>query len=176
MFTRLKYDNDTYQDDLKRSTRAVLHTMDPNWNTNCGTCYSNNGKTSSRVSNNDMIDVDSILKGIYDKKSNSIRGQHATPINHTLYMPPDCDSRVDTSYSRYSHPSYEIRGRAIGDMHMEYPLFDPQCNVFQNFEVNTRLHSKDNHRTIWQTPINQENFLPREIKETNNRKIRCEYV
>jgi hypothetical protein len=48
----------------------------------------------------------------------------------------------------------------VPDLNFSYPLQDPQCQIFENFSINTKLQAKDNHRTIWQVPLNQSDLLP----------------
>ena len=63
-------------------------------------------------------------------------------------------------------------------MRLEYPLYDPQCNIFENFQVNTRLQAKDNHRATWQVPLDQKETLPNKQYVSPRPKIctlNCQY-
>lgn len=164
-FTHSRYDKDAYDEEIARSTNPLLYRLDPNYAINCNQCFSSNGPRNGHeaatVSAANRIDVDSILKGISKKKSHSIHGQ----LPHSLdkiqtFMPKNCS--FDTEYTRYTHPAYDIKGLNVDDMRLDYPLHDPQCQIFENFQINTRLQAKDNHKTIWQVPLDQRNLLPTE--------------
>ena len=77
-------------------------------------------------------------------------------------MPPECSNELETQYSRYTHPSFDIKGLGQSDMRLDYPLHDPQCQISENFAINTRLKAKDEHITPWQIPMNQRDLLPTE--------------
>ena len=165
-FTKLQYDQDAYDERVSRSTNPLLYRLDPNYAVNCNPCFApygpRGGHDNSEVVG-DKIDVDSILKGI--GKSNSKANRHQMPnqlCNYSLQTPKECPNALETQYSRYTHPTYDIRGLNTKDMRMGYPLHDPQCQIFENFQVNTRLQAKDDHKPIWQTPINQRESLPTE--------------
>lgn len=193
-FTKQRYDNEAYNEEISRSTNPLLYKLDPNYAINCNHCFSShgphgpNGITSvgKRGGNNDtkvigdQIDVDSILKGITKVNSKAIRHQIPGTINNSqFYVPKECPQALETQYSRYSHPSFDIKGLNVRDMRFDYPLNDPQCQIFENFQVNTRLQAKDNHKAIWQTPIDQRNSMPTErlgkIKKCNV-ILNCNYA
>lgn len=153
MFTRLQYDRDTTNDSVKTSTGKYRHIMDANRYEHRMACPAKDEY---------MIDVDSILKGIDRKKSNSRVGQSHTPINIKFHKTPLLENREAVHNSRYSHPAYEIKGLAPGDMRLDYPHNDPQCNIFQDMAVNTRLQARDNFKMVCQEPISQDVFMPRQ--------------
>lgn len=165
--TGLKYDFDAYQENIQRSTFPLNYRLDINAAVNCNTCFAPyGGFGNQRAIREKQIDVDSILKGI-DKKNSKSNAQQIPqyPVNNNNNPLRDCSKALETEYTRYTHPSYDIKGLAINDMRLGYPLHDPQCNIFQNFEVNTRLYAKDNHKAAWQTPIDQRLFFPQEKKK-----------
>lgn len=167
-FTNLRYDQDAYNDQINTSTYPLLYKLDANRVVNCNPCFSaygpRGGNQNAVVANDgDRIDVDSILRGYTKNNSKAINQQLPHPVNqYQTYMPNDCSNGLETQYSRYTHPAYDIRGLNVSDMRLDYPLHDPQCNIFENFQVNTRLQAKDNHRTTWQIPLNQKDLLPTE--------------
>ncbi len=170
-FTKQRYDKEAYNEEISRSTNPLLYKLDPNYFINCNRCSSSNSVPSigRRGNDNDtkaignQIDVDSILRGI--TKVHSKANSHQVPDiinNGQFYVPTECPKALETQYSRYSHPSFDIKGLNVKDMRFGYPLNDPQCQIFENFQVNTRLQAKDNHKAIWQSPIDQRNSLPTE--------------
>jgi hypothetical protein len=165
-FTKQIYDNEAYNEQIARSTNPLLYKLDPNYTTNCNNCfapYGPRGGHDNAVIVGDKIDVDSVLKGITRVNSKANRHHIPDPINNSqYYVPNECPGALETQYSRYSHPSFDIRGLNVKDMRFGYPLNDPQCQIFENFGVNTRLQAKDNHKAIWQTPVDQRNSLPTE--------------
>jgi hypothetical protein len=165
-FTNLRYDPEAYDEEVLRSTNPLLYKLDPNYAINCNSCFApygpRGGHDNSEVVG-DKIDVDSILKGLHKINSKSNKHQMPEPLSHyPLQLPNECPTALETQHSRYTHPSFDIRGLNVADMRLGYPLHDPQCQIFENFEVNTRLQAKDDHKTIWQIPFNQRDLLPTE--------------
>lgn len=152
--TGLKYDRNAYVEEVARSTNPLLYKLDPNYAINC------QGNCNAR---SDQIDVDSILKGITKPKSRSNEQQKPEPLGkYNRPLPHSCYNGIDSECTRYTHPAYDIKGLTVSDMRFDYPLHDPQCQIFENFQVNTRLQAKDNHKAIWQVPLEQKNLLPTE--------------
>lgn len=162
-FTNLKYDPEAYVEEVVRSTYEFDYRIDPNYNKNCDRCYSPHGSFTQQRANSseNRIDVDSILKGLENRITKSNTKQIPKyPKTQNLVQIRDCSNVLETEYTRLTKPAYEIKGVASKDMRLDYPLHDPQCNIFQNFEINTRLQSKDNHRAVWQVPIDNGEALP----------------
>lgn len=163
-FTNLRYDDDAYQEEVKRSTEPMSYRLNPHYAVNCHRCFAPYGPIAGQPTSEvigKQIDVDSVLRGFDKTNTKSNRKQVPTPLDHyALAMPGDCSDQLETEYSRFTHPSFDIRGLNVRDLRFDYPLFDPQCQIFENFEVNTRLQAKDNHRAIWMTPIDQKDLLP----------------
>jgi len=160
----MNYDQEASQERTHRSTEPLLYRLDPNYSVNCGRCFAPHDRVgglggSDAVGN--QIDVDSILRGLTKFNSKSTSQQVPTSLDgYKLFNYNDCASEIETESSRYLTPAYEIRGMATQDLRFGYPLEDPQCNIFESFSVNTRLQSKDNHRTVWQVPLDQRDALP----------------
>lgn len=181
-FTNLIYDKEAYEEQVKRSTNPLKYRLDPNYYISANPCFSEygpyNGFTSSIAAGN-QIDVDSVLRGITKVNSKANNMQMPDSIDHfKTVMPKNCPNILETQYSRYTHPAYEVRGLNTSDMHFSYPLRDPQCHIFEDFGINTRLQAKDNHRAIWQDPIDQRNFFPSEKKNNNKNckiQLKCDY-
>lgn len=178
-FTNLIYDQEAYDEELLRSTSPLMYKLDPNYSVNCNPCFAPYGSghcvspkelTLSPQWGHDntdvigqQVDIDSILKGISKINSKTNRNQIPEPINHyKTYVPEEECNALETQYTRYTHPAFDIKGLNVKDMRFSYPLHDPQCHIFENFEVNTRLQAKDEHRAIWQIPFNQRDLLPTE--------------
>lgn len=174
-FTNLQYDPRAYNERTLRSVAPANYRLDPNYAVNVNTCFSNYGPhqgLNNSVAVGQQIDVDSVLRGISQINSKSNLEQIPDSLeNFDVYDVPTCpdasdsSNSLETQYSRYTHPSYDIKGLNVEDMRFEYPFHDPQCQIFENYGVNTRLYAKDNHRATWQVPIDQGDSLP-------SRKIR----
>lgn len=157
-FTNLRYDNNAYNEDVYMSTKPLIYKLDANYAVNCSPCSSPMGTLSS----GQKTDIDSALRGIGKINSRSMQKQCPDPSNQNTYIPPYCTTLLEPQYTRYSHPAYDIKGLNVPDMRFDYPLHDPQCHIFENFQINTKLQAKDDHRTIWQVPLDQKNSLPKE--------------
>lgn len=165
-FTRLSYDPDAYNERLQRSTQPLNYMLDQNYANNCTPCFSRYGPRNGREASvvvGDMTDVDSILKGISKINTKSSRYQQPMPVyNYPVSVTSDCNDFLETEYTRHTNPAYNIRGLTTKDMNFGYPLYDPQCNIFENSAVNTRLLAKDNHKAKWFEPLNQRDCFPTE--------------
>lgn len=144
-FTKSLYDKDAYDKKLQQSRQPSNYRLDPNYSTNCGQCLPN---YTTSVAGTSLIDIDSMLRGMVPEAS---IGSNQ----------PNCpDTQHPTIYSRLDNPAYTVRGQIVDQPRLDFPLFDPQCQIFENFHVNTRLQAKDNHVAVWQQPIDQTNILP----------------
>jgi hypothetical protein len=167
-YTRQIYDPQAYAEQLQRSTEPLNYRLDPSFAVNCQNCFAPYGPRGAyggggAYSTGNQIDIDSILRGVATINSKSNEQQVPPSLKgFKSHMPPDCSEALETEYSRYSHPAYDIKGLTTRDLRFDYPFFDPQCQIFENFETNTRLLAKDNHRAIWQIPMNQRDLLPTE--------------
>lgn len=163
-FTGLRYDDEAYNEEVARSTQPLLYRLDPNNYVNCNRCFSAYGPRNGHevsVAIGNQIDVDSIMKGIGNTHTKSNRQQKPISLDqYQIIAPNDCHNSLETEYSRFTHPTYDIKGLNVADMRFGYPLHDPQCQIFENFEVNTRLQSKDKHCAVWQVPMEQRDLLP----------------
>ena len=179
-FTNLRYDNEAYNEKIQRSTDPLLYKLDPHYVTNCNPCFPRSGPVGQFDNQifGDKIDVDSILRGYNRVNTKSNRSQIPQPLPSSNNIPVNCNNAVDTEYSRYTHPKQELRG-AENDIRFGYPLVDPQCHIFDNLQINTRLQAKDDHKTVWQVPMDQNAALPRErLNRVKNCKVTidCNYA
>jgi len=163
-FTHLKYDREAYEEQVTRSTDPLLYRLDPNFGINCRKCFAPYGPRGAHDAADvigQQIDVDSILRGFSKISTRSNRQQIPDPLDgYDKLMPYDCSEALESEYTRYTYPAYDIRGLTVRDLRFDYPVFDPQCQIFENFEVNTKLQAKDDHRAIWQIPFNQRDLWP----------------
>lgn len=144
-FTRLNYDDPAYDEQMCRVTYPMTYKLD-------NKCV--------KAMHPEQINIDTKLKGIdkHSTKSNRVHKQEKLPnINYTH---PEYSNIESSEYTRHSFPRKDIRGIDNKIRNFDYPLYDPQCQIFENFEVNTRLAAKDNHKAIWMTPMDQDIFLP----------------
>ncbi|HLX55297.1 MAG TPA: hypothetical protein VKR58_15240, partial [Aquella sp.] len=163
-YTNLIYDPEAYVERTERSTDPLLYRLDANYAVNCKRCFAPYGRVGGHQGSDavgQQIDVDSILRGVNKINSKSNRQQMPDPIDqYNLFAYNDCSDRMESEYTRYTYPAYDVRGLTTRDLNFGYPLQDPQCQIFENFAVNTRLQAKDDHRTVWQVPVNQADVLP----------------
>ena len=167
-YTNLFYDSDASNERVWRSTDPMQYRLDPSFANNCTPCHAPYGPSGSdnnyRVA--DIVDIDSVLRGVDRTSSKGLR--HQVPKSLEGFEQsrntglPSCNDRFESEYTRYTHPSFDIKGLGAEDMRLDYPLHDPQCQVFEDFRVNTRLQAKDDHKAVWQMPMDQTSALPRE--------------
>jgi hypothetical protein len=184
-YTRQEYDAPAYREKIKRSTDPMNYRLDPTYAVNCESCFAEYGPrgaygAGSSIATGQQIDVESILQGY--TKINSKYNEQQLPDSLEPYKrnaPRNCPPALESEYSRFTHPSYDIRGLTVPDLHFDYPLFDPQCQIFESFAVNTKLQAKDNHKSIWQIPVDQKDLFP--VERLGNVKncdvgLNCNYA
>lgn len=163
-FTHLRYDPEAYTEELSRSTAPMLYRLDLNYSKNCNKCFAPYGPRAGEQASDaigQQTDIDSILRGVSKISTKSNKQQVPTPIDdYYLLNRYDCPDGLESEYTRYTYPSFDIRGLTVRDLRFDYPLFDPQCQIFEDFAVNTKLQAKDTFRAIWQTPFNQRDLFP----------------
>lgn len=182
-FTGLKYDKDAYNEELRRSTQPLSYRLDPNYVVNCNRCFAPYGPRNGQddaIAVGEQIDVDSILRGFNNINTKSNKEQEPKSIKQfKTFIPNDCSPFLEPEYTRFTYPAYDIKGLNVPDLNLSYPLQDPQCQIFENFEVNTRLQEKDNFRAVWQVPLDQRDLLPTErLGRVKNCKVTldCNYA
>lgn len=182
-FTHLRYDQEAYAEEVTRSTDPMLYMLDPNYAVNCGKCFAPYGPRGAHDDADvigQQIDVDSILRGVSKISTKSNRQQIPDSLaGYKKVMPPDCSEALESEYTRYTYPAYDIRGLTTRDLRYDYPLHDPQCQIFENFEINTRLQAKDEHRAIWQSSFSDRDLYPTErLGQVKNCNIglNCNYA
>lgn len=165
-YTRQSYEQEAYDERVGRSTNPMLYRLDPNYAVNCGKCFAPYGPVGGQQASDavgQQIDVDSILRGVTKFNTKSNRQQMPDSLDpYKLFNHNDCPDKLESEYSRYTYPAFDIRGLTVPDLNFDYPLQDPQCQIFESFAINTKLQAKDTHRTVWQVPFNQSDLLPTE--------------
>lgn len=193
-FNRIPYDISTYKHNLAQiigtgiyqltrpdNQRVPILPKDPRFHAQ------SSGVSISK--NTSMIDNESELLGIARNLSGSPDRQYMPTNNFNLHcgaqtgkVKSGCgkydkvcvynnqilhfdDNGLFTEDCRLSNPPSNNRG--TGFNRWEWLPIDPQDRVIEefDFQINTKLLSKDNHRACIPTPINQTNLLP---QPTNN--------
>lgn len=158
-FTHLKYDEDAYHDHVDRSTAPFLYQVNSHFSTNPGLCYSPHGPNGTNYDPfSDNVDINSWLRGLdkYHTKANYYDSAPPNPKNNT----PLCHTPLQSNESRFEDPKYYYRGKPLDDLRFQYLYHDPQKHIFEDSSMNSRQYIKDNHKTNWQTPIDQSDSFP----------------
>jgi len=175
-FANLRNDRQYIQEETGRSVAPGLWRMDANPYINLNKCQPMNGPINSSKNTSDVfsrqVDVASILDG--RSKPSTLANYGSLPDTLDMFQLtdlPECEWYRDTQYSRYDTPARDIRGMATPDMRLDYPLFDPQCQIFENFSQNTRQQARDNFRATWQVGIdsNSDNYPSDRLGRTMSR-------
>jgi hypothetical protein len=165
-FSRLNYDQCTYQHNLKQSIGAADYQLNTP-RMECHACFPPDPSTriaafgASLCGDKPLIDVDSELRIITRKASNCptekyLPGEKAFCVLKNL---PDCRS-VPNETTRLSNPSCTLR--CTGWNRWEWLCQNPQNKALVPFDFNisNRIVVKDNHRPCIPTPIDQSQSLP----------------
>jgi hypothetical protein len=171
--TRQTYDRCAYDDDLRQSTGTLQYHLDPIQVDNCDKCLSVNGPRNKVGSYTyrppSLIDVDSMLSNRSDintkcigKRINSYRNVDNVMNNDQLstntFFGNECNNFLNSEDTRFTHPKNNYRG-----VHPDrfYRLNkDPQCNIFWDNSVNTRLAARDNYVAQLPAPIDDKVLRP----------------
>lgn len=173
--TRKLYDECSTNLFYRQSTDPLIYRLLPDYANNCSKCYTDYGPkgqkmNTSVITNENLIDVDSLLTN-RRKIASDCKDGLVTDINFNNYKKynlPLCDKFMDRNDSRLSHPIHNYRGMTI-DWFFEPRVNnrDEQCNIFWNFEENTKLTAKDNYRPDIPIPYDQYLTLPKEKIKKN---------
>lgn len=168
--TRKIYDECSTDLYYKQSTDPLSYRLLPDYANNCQKCYSDYGPRGqdmnvSVITNQNLIDVDSLLTN-RSKVASDCRDGLVTDIKFDQYKKynlPKCDRFMDRTDTRLTHPIHNYRGMTL-DWFFEPRVGnrDEQCNIFWNFEENTRLTARDSYRPDIPLPLNPVNALPKE--------------
>lgn len=169
--TRGMYDESRYSRKTRASREPIQFKIDPQYAVHPESCAKHETRRAGH-----RIDLESVLKGIIDAKYAQRRD---------IALPKSCcnaryssEPELESEYSRYTHPACDSRQYQYGrNFRFDYPLRDPQCAISDRMGINTRLQAKDDHRTVWQQPLDQSQFLPVAKPVTRRQcriKIDCE--
>lgn len=163
----LRYDESTYLTDLGQSRGPgsyILETPTPH----CKPCFANDAMLKMGTSGHRecedrlLIDVDSELLGITRKASRTPACQNVAPVCAASVKVPDCtdNSMLPVQDTRLNNPPSTLRG--TGWNRWQWLCRNPQEHAIIGFEtlVDTSILTKDNHRPMICTPLDQTVFLP----------------
>jgi hypothetical protein len=164
--TSLRYDVGTYTFDLKQSVgpgEYSLTTPAPH----CMPCFAtdarmNNGTTGgSECSDGPLVDVESELHNRSRRATNCPTGKYLPTKPCPLKNYPSCDRwTLPAEDTRLNNPPCTLRG--TGWNRWEWLCQDPQDRALVpfDFNVDTSIVVKDNHRPVLPRPLNQAEALP----------------
>ena len=167
---RLKYDQCTYAVDINQSAGPWAYTAGTPV-PHCQPCLSGDARVAQGVTGASecatvpLVDVESDLHNITRQGTNCPRGkfQYGTGAC-TLKHYPECVDRttLPVEDTRLNNPPCTLRG--TGWNRWEWLCQDPQERVFVpfDFNVDTSILTKDNHRPLITKPLDQTVVLPRD--------------
>lgn len=159
-FTRLKYDNCACQEATARSVGPMHYRLFGGHVEHCNVCHSFTGPRNSKedvsttrenceLGHGSMIAVESELQNRVNPSSqcnkvgkNNGHKDHDANIKHK----DNCGVFLDEQDTRFTHPLDHYRGMSID--RFEHLPIDPQCNIFWDNSINSRLVAKDTYRMI----------------------------
>ena len=159
-FTRLRYDDCACKEANERSVGPMHYRLFGGQVENCDVCYSNTGHRNSRedvsttragceLGHGSMVEVESELQNRVNPNSNCNKAaankgyvDHEVKLKHK----DNCGKFLDEEDTRFSHPIDNYRGMNID--RFEHLPIDPQCNIFWNKSINSRLVAKDTYKMV----------------------------
>lgn len=163
---QLRYDNATYQFDLRQSVAPgdyAIGTPTPH----CRPCFANDSRMhmgysgGSVCTDRPLVDVDSDLIGITRPATAAPTGKYLPTPPCPLSSPADClRESLPVEDTRLNHPPCTLRG--TGWNRWEWLCADPQERVMTPFDtlIDTSIVVKDNHRPLVPRPLDQTVALP----------------
>ncbi len=183
LLTRTSYDKDSYVDQLRQETNELHHSADLNRYEHNSRCLSVSGprhkNTMYKYQPPSLIDTDSYLSNRIFQNTNSIvkkKDQYefvknTVSKNKNSYFPNECSKFLDQEDSRYTHPKNWYKG-------LGYDVFydlqrDPQCGIFWDTSMNTRLWARDTIHPKLPSPIddNYKGAVPQVPKNKSSQIV-----
>lgn len=179
-FNRLNTDTCAYAQELSQSIGPGEYKLaEPLPGSDCATCFPADPRIRMQRSgvsydaNRSMVDVNSDVLNIERDASNCSTKKHLPLFDqqgnlvenrHELVNLKDC-SMLETEDTRLSNPSCNLRG--TGWNRWEWLCLDPQERVLIPFDynINTNIVERDNHRPCLPTPLDQTIGLPTPTNE-----------
>lgn len=176
-FSRTKYDECQYEQQIKRSTDVGSYRLFAPANESCTQCYSYTGPIGSRADvavPRNSLDVDFGIKAdaeshltnrvLPDDQCNS-RGKndgHKALANKMVKL-PNCGTTLNQVDTRFTHPLDAYRGMNTTEFHFNpYLHVNPQCKIQEwRNGTNSRLIAKDTFVVPEQKPLDTGAALPK---------------
>ena len=169
-FNRLNYDPCTYMHNLRQSVGPADYQLGTPAQ-NCQPCFSRDPALRigtggvSTCAAVPMVDVDSELHGLTRAATNCptqkyVPKERPCPGGGALRDLRDCRSQMPAEDTRLSNPPCSLRG--TGWNRWEWLCADPQNRALVpfDFNVNTNIVARDNHRPCLPDPLDQSLVLP----------------
>ena len=174
MFTHQSNDPRAYAQKLMRDTYQSNYNLASYYANPPKPCLANNLSAGNKMYPSYIgrdVNLESVLQGQTRISSKDNKIDMPDPLPRSTRGVRDeideCNDFLESEYTRYTNPAYEIRGLTTEDLRMEYPKEDPQCHIFESFSVNTRLQEKDNFVPTWNKPLNPLAVWPKTVPDTN---------
>jgi hypothetical protein len=172
--TRMKYDNNAYQEQLSRSMYSGVYNLDTPYN-DCDECnqyipddpfirYQQYGQNTCTMKK--AIDDNSELYGLNYKNSKCNKDGYAP----NKYISTGCNPKTMTDIRKCSTPTESCRLsnppctlKETGINRYDPLCWNPQDKALETFDrigINYRMVAKDNHTPLVENPDNQEKFFP----------------
>jgi hypothetical protein len=180
--TRMKYDNSSYQEELKRTIYPGIYQLNSPYN-DCSDCnqfvpndpfiryqnYSHNTCSMTKA-----IDDNSELNGLNYKNSKCNKDAYSP----NSYISTGCIPKITNDIRKCSTPTESCRLsnppctlKETGINRFEPLCWNPQDKALENFDrigINYRMVAKDNHTPLIEKPDENNKFFPNKNVNVNN--------
>jgi hypothetical protein len=165
-FNNLRYDVNTYQFDLRQSVgpgEYTLGTPTPH----CQPCFADDARMNlgttggADCDNVPLVDVESDLHNVGRRATNCPTGHYLPKPPCTLKPYDNCTRQtLPAADTRLNNPPATLRG--TGWNRWEWLCMDPQARALVpfDFNVDTTIVAKDNHRPHIARPLDQTAAMP----------------
>lgn len=160
--TRGIYDYDRNNEEYNRMTYAGNYNTNLDFYKHDNNCLGMN--KSMGYDDNMQVDLDSTLKNInrvYSKASVRNIPESLNRFNNNL-NDTECEIDLIPENSRYIVTPKDLKGKY--NLRLDYPLYDPQCIIFEGFAIDTKLQAKDNHVGKIPRTFKQDTLMPNGYK------------
>jgi len=166
-FGRLTYDQCYINEETKRSTMIGDYNLYYGQSQHDNSCISLDGPRNNRNNNSsenskntlgERAEIESHLSNRDEPETKCCRNRSLDDkrkrISRNLQYNTQCNEYLNPQHSRLNQPIDNFRGLSTINLQVDYPIIDPQENVFyghnnnmnDRFGSNTRLEAKDTYR------------------------------
>ena len=185
-FTRSMYDSCACNQSTQRSIAPMNYRLYEGPYENCNQCFSSCGpynatneassvnRQCDKNGRGTQVEVESILTNRVKQSTDCTDVSCDQSCFNNLpktYNKPNCKGNIQSEESRFTHPIDNYRGMSID--RFQYLPIDPQCNIYCNDSIDTRLLAKDTYKVIVPNIIDNDPYPKPKKYDSRKYEMNC---